>query len=623
MVAEGGGGMGTGQALVFLSAAVVAVPTAKRLGLGSVLGYLLAGVAIGPAALNLLSQDPEAVMHAAEFGVVMMLFLIGLELKPSLLWCMRRSILGLGGVQVLASTAAIAGVALACGVDANAAIAIGLMLALSSTAIVLQTQDERGIKDTPVGKASFSVLLFQDIAVIPILAIYPLLGLANMGADDDSWLAGQEWYGQFGIVVGVIAGIVLLGRFVFQPLFRMIAREHLREVFIAAALLLVIGAAAVMERCGLSPALGTFLAGVVLADSEFRHEIESNLEPFKGLLLGLFFLAVGASIDLSALAEQPLLMLGLVAGLLAVKAAVLFGLGLAFRMTRADRLSFTLALCSGGEFAFVLANFGNGVGVFDPELSELLVATVTLSMFIAPLLFLVDERFVRTCPVSAAAAEGLDQDQPKTKGRVVVAGFSALGRKVTRFLRAEGIDVVVLDLDPDRVQILRRFGLEVYFGDASRQDLLESAGASEAKLFVLAIGKEERSLKVLDTVRRNFPDLPVLARARNLSHAHSLLRAGANEVTFEAGESSLAMGKEALRRLGWRKHTAHRAALRFRNHDQETMASVIETWEDREAAAALFQVRNASLADVLDRDRTTWVEDVDHGWDVPPADVRD
>lgn len=615
--------MGTGQALVFLSAAVVAVPIAKRLGLGSVLGYLLAGVAIGPAAMNLLSEDPEAVMHAAEFGVVMMLFLIGLELKPSLLWRMRRSILGLGGVQVLLSTAAIAGVALAFGVETNAAIAVGLMLALSSTAIVLQTQDERGVKDTPVGKASFSVLLFQDIAVIPILAIYPLLGHANMGADDASWLAGQEWYGQVGIVVGVIAGIVLLGRFVFQPLFRFIAREHLREVFIAAALLLVIGAAALMERCGLSPALGTFLAGVVLADSEFRHEIESNLEPFKGLLLGLFFLAVGASIDLAALVERPLLMAGLVLLLLGVKAAVLFVLGLASRMAHKDRLSFTLALCSGGEFAFVLANFGNGVGVFDPELSELLVATVTLSMFIAPLLFLIDERFVQDCPESENAADGLEHEQPKTKGRVVVAGFSAFGRTVTRFLRAEGIDVVVLDLDPDRVQILRSFGLEVYFGDASRQDLLEAAGASEAKLFVLAVGKEERSLKVLDTVRRNFPDLPVLARARNLSHAHALLRAGATEITFEASESGLAMGKEALRRLGWRRHTAHRAGLRFRNHDKDTIASVIDSWEDREAAAALFQVRNASLADVLNRDRTTWVEDVDHGWDVPPADVRD
>ncbi|MHC4376859.1 MAG: monovalent cation:proton antiporter-2 (CPA2) family protein [Planctomycetota bacterium] len=610
--------MGTGQALVFLSAAVVAVPVAKRLGLGSVLGYLLAGVAIGPAAMNLLSEDPEAVMHAAEFGVVMMLFLIGLELKPSLLWRMRRSILGLGGVQVVASTAAIAGVALAFGVETNAAIAVGLMLALSSTAIVLQTQDERGVKDTPVGKASFSVLLFQDIAVIPILAIYPLLGHASMGADDDSWLAGQEWYG--GIVVGVIAGIVLLGRFVFQPLFRFIAREHLREVFIAAALLLVIGAAALMERCGLSPALGTFLAGVVLADSEFRHEIESNLEPFKGLLLGLPFLAVGASIDLAAIVERPLLMAGLVLLLLGVKAAVLFVLGLTSRMARNDRLSFTLALCSGGEFAFVLANFGNGVGVFDPELSELMVATVTLSMFVAPLLFLIDERFVQTCAESEEG--GPEQEMPTTRGKIVVAGFSGFGRTVTRFLRAEGVDVVVLDLDPDRVQILRRFGLEVYFGDACRQDLLEAAGAGDAKMFIIAIGKEERSLAVLDTVRRNFPNLPVLARARNLSHAHALLKAGAAEVTFEAGESSMAMGKEVLQRLGWRKHTAHRAALRFRNHDRETIASVIETWDDREAAAALFQVRNASLADLLNRDRATWIDDVDHGWDVPPADVR-
>ncbi|HEU4363908.1 MAG TPA: monovalent cation:proton antiporter-2 (CPA2) family protein [Candidatus Krumholzibacteria bacterium] len=609
------------QAFVYLAAAVVSVPIAKRLGLGAVLGYLLAGTAIGPFGLGFIGAEGQDMMHVAEFGVVMMLFVIGLELEPLRLWRLRAPILGMGGLQVLVTTVAVAGIAMALGVRVPAAFAIGMTLSLSSTAIVLQTLTEKDLLKPAGGQASIAVLLFQDIAVIPMLAVFPLL--ASRAPDDAhaggahapaTWITGLPAWAQTLAVLGAVAVVVLAGRFLVRPAFRAIARVRLREVFTAASLLLVVGAALLMARVGLSPALGAFLAGVMLATSEYRHELESDIEPFKGLLLGLFFIAVGASVDFNLIASQPLVIAGLVAAIIALKFGVLFALARGFRMSLDQSLLFAFALPQVGEFAFVLFSFAHQEGVLDAATTGPLVAAVALSMAITPLLLIVNERFIMprfgTQERAGRAADEIDREGP-----VLIAGFGSFGSTVGRLLRANGVPTVVLDIDSDRVELLRKLGLKVYYGDASRPDLLRAAGAERARLLVLALDSPDRTLELIHTVRKHFPTLTIYARAFDWEDAHELIAAGVTHVYRQSLDTSLRMGTDVLRQMGFRAYQAQRAAHKFMLHDERSMVELTERRGDRasyinEARERIEDLEGRMLADLEHTDL-----DRDEGWD--------
>jgi len=575
------------QAFVYLAAAVVSVPIAKRLGLGSVLGYLIAGIAIGPFALDLVGEKSQDVMHFAEFGVVMMLFLVGLELEPSLLWRMRAPILGLGGLQVGVTAAVITLCGIGLGLAWPSALAIGLTLALSSTAIVLQTLNEKGLMQTRAGQSSFSVLLFQDIAVIPILAIFPLLavrGASHAAAPHEAttWVDGLPGWAQTLAVLGAVAAIVLAGRFLLVPAFRILARTRLREIFTAASLLLVIGIALLMSRVGLSPALGTFLAGVVLANSEYRHELETDIEPFKGLLLGLFFIAVGAAIDFNLIVGDPARIAGLVGALVVVKLIVLLTLGKLFKLSLDQNLLFGFALAQGGEFAFVLFSFASQHGVLGQELVAQLVAVVAVSMAIAPLLMLVNEKLIQprfgTRKATEREADEIDEENP-----VIIAGFGRFGHIVGRLLLANGVGTTVLDVDSDQIDLLRKLGLKVFYGDASRAELLRAAGAERARVLVVAVDRKEKALEIVHTALKHFPQLRILSRAAGRFHAYDLLDTGVEHVYRETLDTSLRVGVDALCMLGFRRYQALRAARKFRRHDEATVPELAEIRKDRRA----------------------------------------
>lgn len=608
------------QAVIYLAAGVLCVPIAKRLGLGSVLGYLIAGVLIGPHVLNWVGGGSH-VMHFAEFGVVMMLFLVGLELRPALLWELRRPIFGLGGMQVVGTAAVVALLAVVLGLDLRVAVAVGLIAAMSSTAIVLQSLAEKGLLKTHGGQASFSVLLFQDLAVIPILAVFPLLAAGGGEASSSGAHGGaveaaaRPGWLQALFSFGAVALIVLFGRFVVRPAFRFLAETRLREVFTAFALLLVVAIAALMQSVDLSPALGTFLAGVVLADSEYRHELESDIDPFKGLLLGLFFISVGAQIDFSLLVERPLLIAGLLVGVIALKWGTMYGFARIFGLDKSGQWLTAFGLAQVGEFAFVLISFGEQNQVFGAQVSRPLVAVVALSMLATPGLFMVLERWV--LPRLAAAAPKRAHDEISHDGAaVVMAGFGRVGQVVGRMVRMAGYPVTVLDLDPAIVDMLRRLGQRVYYGDASRLDLLYAAGCANAKLFVLAIDEPEKSVEVAELVRRHFPGLPILARARNRQHYYRLRKMGITQIFRETLGSSLELGQGALRHLGVRAHTAHRIAQRWRAHDEAALDDMLQfVGQDQkvwlsEAKKALENFEKAMADELSGKTR-----DKDGGWD--------
>jgi glutathione-regulated potassium-efflux system ancillary protein KefC len=586
------------QAFIYLLAAIVTVPLVKRLGFGSVLGYLAAGVVIGPSVLRLVGGGGD-VMHFAEFGVVMMLFLIGLELRPALLWRWRGPILGLGGLQVAGTAIVLGTVALIAGFAWQSALAIGLILSMSSTAIAMQSLGEKGLLKTPGGEASFAVLLFQDIAVIPILAAMPLLAshARTVTSRSDSTIAGLAAWQQALLVLAAVAALVVAGRFLLRPFLRYIAGTRLREMFTATALFLVVGIALGMQWLGLSPALGTFLAGVVLAESEYRVQLEADIEPFKGLLLGLFFISVGASIDFSLTAREPAAIAVAVAGLLLLKFAVLFALGRRFRLKAGDNFLFSFALAQGGEFAFLLFSFATQQAVLTTETGKLLTAAVALSMAAAPILLAINEKFVQPRfqrPGPARKADEIDEhDNP-----VILAGFGRFGHIVGRLLRANGFGTTVLDHDADQVDTLRRFGLKSYYGDASRLDLLEAAGAERARLFVLAIEDEAKSLQIIKLVQRHFPRLRILARATSRQHAYELLRLGVTEVYRETLGSALDLSVDALRALGTPEDRARRIAEIFRQHDEASVREMAALEPDTEAYASTARqhVRNLERA---------------------------
>lgn len=607
------------QAVVYLAAGVVFVPLAKRLGLGSVLGYLLAGIAIGPSVLGFVGQEGQDILHFAEFGVVIMLFLVGLELEPELLWKLRTPILGLGGLQVVGTALALGGLALLAGVPWQPALAVGMILAMSSTAIVLQTLNEKGLLPTPAGQSTFSVLLFQDIAVIPILALLPLLAtypLAPGGeAGHDSLFADFPTWLRALAVMGAVLAVVVLGRFGMRPVFRIIARTGMREVFIATALLLVVGVALLMETVGLSPALGAFVAGVVLANSEYKHELESDIDPFKGLLLGLFFISVGASIDFGLILENPWMIVGLVVAILLTKAGVLWTLGKRFGLGTDQNLTFALGLSQVGEFAFVLLSFALQNGILHPETVGLLTAAVAITMALTPLLFLLTERVllprIGTPSKPTQAADAIEEKNP-----VIVAGFGRFGNIVGRFLRANNIGTTVLDFDSDRVDILRKVGIKVYYGDASRYDLLRSAGAQDARLLVVALETAEKSLELVETARKHFPHLQVLVRADDRDDAYELMDAGVEHVYRETLDSSLRVGVDAMRLLGHRAYQAERSARFFRRYDEQALTELAAVRHDRREYFSTARRRIRELEQLIGSDVTNrWLNDIEEGWD--------
>jgi monovalent cation:proton antiporter-2 (CPA2) family protein len=610
------------QAFVYLMAAVISVPIAKRLGLGSVLGYLLAGAAIGPFGLELVGEEGQDVMHFAEFGVVMMLFLVGLELQPALLWRLRGPILGLGGLQVSATALLGTGVGVGLGLDWKMALACGLTLSLSSTAIVLQSLNEKGLMKTQGGQGCFAVLLFQDIAVIPMLALMPLLAFAAPAAVEAHGIDALPAWQRTLAVFALIGAIVVGGKLLIRPAFRFIASTGLREVFTAAALLLVIGIALAMQTVGLSPALGTFLAGVVLADSEYRHELESDIEPFKGLLLGLFFIAVGASIDFALVAGMPATVASLVAILIGVKFVVLHILGRVFRLPTSQNFLFSFSLAQGGEFCFVLFSFAAQNSVLPPEVCDPLVAVVALSMAFTPLLMIINDRLVQprfATPKTQRQADAIDEENP-----VIVAGFGRFGNVVGRLLKANGIGTTVLDLDPEQIDTLRRFGLKVFYGDAGRMDLLHAAGIEQAKVFVLAIDEPEKANEIATAIKKHHPHLKILARTDSLQHAYEMMHIGADQVFRETFDTAVSLGVETLRQLGFRSFQAHRAGRTFKAHERQSMHQLFDLWDkDNEDYMEAARERAGQLDSLMQNDERDLGHATDHAWEAAAPEDND
>jgi monovalent cation:proton antiporter-2 (CPA2) family protein len=608
------------QAFIYLVAAVVSVPIAKRLGLGSVLGYLIAGVLIGPHVLRLVGNNGNDVRHVAEFGVVLMLFLVGLELRPNLLWKLRGPIMGAGGLQLVATTIVFAGLATLVGLPLGVCVAIGLIFSASSTAIALQSLTERGQLPTSGGQTSFAVLLFQDLSVIPILAVLPLLasGVTASGANPSAsnpWLKAIE-------IIAVVSSIVLGGRFLVRPIFRFIALTRLHEIFNAAALLLVVGIALAMKQVGLSPALGTFLAGVVLAESEYRHELESDIEPFKGLLLGLFFISVGASIDLPLIRSQPMLIALLVSGLLLAKFVVLFLIGRAVRLENSQNFTFSFALAQGGEFAFVLVSFAVQSQVFGQELGNLLVATVALSMVAAPFLFTLNDRLVQ--PRFSSRLQARHADEIDEKGNpVIIAGVGRFGAVVSRLLNAQRIGTTVLDIDAEQIDLIRRLGFKVFYGDATRLELLRSAGAEHAKLLIIAIDDVDKSVQLAETVKQQFPNLTMLVRAKDREHAYKLINLGVKYIFRETLDTSLDLSVQALRLLGFGAYRAHRAARTFKTYDEESvrLLAAFATADEKDFLGELRR-RVRFLDDLFEAERSGQPFASDTGWDPPGVNVQ-
>lgn len=603
-------------AMIYLAAAVVCVPVAKKLGLGSVLGYLLAGIFIGPNVMGFIGAEGQDIMHFSEFGVVMMLFLIGIELEPALLWKMRAPIIGLGGMQVLATTAVITLGAWWIGLPLRAALALGMILSLSSTAIVLQSLKEKGLMGSAAGQSSFSVLLFQDIAVIPMLAIFPLLAPAGTGTESGSHTLRESLPGwaQTLMVIGAVSIIVLAGRFLVKPLMRVVARSRVRELFTTSALLLVVGISVLMTIVGLSPALGAFLGGVVLANSEYRHELESDIEPFKGLLLGLFFMAVGASIDFKLVLASPLTMLGLVLVLMTVKALLLFGLGKIFRLSTDQNLLFALSLSQVGEFAFVLLSFTRQTHILPDASISMMTAAVALSMAFTPLVIMIYEKLLQP-RFTITEDSPREADEIVVKNPVILAGFGKSGNVVGRFLLANGVRTTILDLDSDRIELLHKLGIQAYYGDASRYDLLHAAGAAEAKLIIIATDTIEQTVEVVKMVRKHFPNLQMLVKAETIPDTFDLMELGVLHIYRESLDTSLRMGADALRMLGYRAYNAQRSAATFRRHDEKSLKELSALRDDKKTYLNTFKERIEEIAKLINTDITKpWNNEV-LSWD--------
>lgn len=581
------------QVAVFLAAAAIAAPLGRIFRMGAVLGYLAAGIIIGPYILGPLYKldSVESILHFGEFGVVMLLFVIGLELRPVRLWSMRSAIFGLGSAQLVATSLVLAAIGLVLGLGLGQALFIGLALSLSSTAFALQILDEKGEINTRHGRLAFSVLLFQDLAAIPLIALVPLF--ASGSAEEP---AMNLKAGIFAIVT--IAGVIVVGRLLLNRLYRLVAATGVREAMTASALLTVVGVALIMEAAGLSAALGSFIAGALLADSEYRHQIEADIGPFEGLLLAVFFIAIGMSIDLSVVASEPLQLIAIVIGLVAIKAVILFALGRWWGLTSEPARRFGLVISQGGEFAFVLFAAGVSEHVIGQPLANLLTLAVTLSMAATPLLLLIDESVFRRAepaPPDYETPEGGDQ-------HVIVAGFGRFGQIVARVLRARRIPFTALDSSVAQVDFVRRFGAQIYYGDAGRLDILRAAQADKARAFVLAIDNVEASLRVAEMVRQHFPDLPIYARARDRIHVHKLLDLGVTIIERETFLSALELTRRLLRGLGLSEAETKRLLQTFKRQDEKRLYDDYTYYTDLEKVRANALTAAVELEELFARD---------------------
>ena len=595
------------DALIYLAAAVICVPLAKRFGLGAVLGYLIAGALIGPWGLRLV-WDVDSALHLSEFGVVLMLFVIGLELEPKRLMSMRKSVFGGGALQLGICGAALAGGALAFGLGWKAALVIGAALALSSTAIAVATMSERNFLPTPTGQAGFAILLFQDIAAIPLLAIVPLLGAQGVAHADPGWMNALKAF-------SAIAAVIVIGLYLTRPLLRIVAATDLREVFTAFALLLVIGISQVMQLAGLSMGLGAFLAGVLLASSEYRHALETDIEPFKGLLLGLFFISVGMTIDFGLLGSRPGLVVALLLGLLIAKLLTLWAVARVIGISSTQRWLFAILLSQGGEFAFVVLGASRVAGLLTREWEALLTMAVALSMATTPLLLILHDWWMARIE---CAKGGKQDDADVIEGQdapVIIAGFGRFGQIVGRLLMANGIRTVVLDHDPDQIELLRKFGSKVFYGDATRLDLLHAAGAGKAKLLVNAIDDVEDNLKLVDLVRLHFPQLKIVARARNVTHYVELRKRGIEIVERETFESALRAGRHALEAMGFDRFRARDMANIFRRHNIRITEAMIAHFDDDDRLVSASKAGRDELEQQFAKDRQQFEkEHSSKGW---------
>ena len=607
------------QATVYMGAAILCVPLARKLGMGSVLGYLMAGILIGPFLLGFIGEEGEDIMHFAEFGVVMMLFLVGLELEPEKLWKLRKSILGMGMTQVLATTLLVASLSMALGMHWQGSLAIGMSFAMSSTAIVLQSLKEKNLMGSASGQNSFSILLFQDIAVIPILALLPLLAFAvpetSEGAHSASLFDWMPGWMQGLAILGTIVTVVVIGRFLVPPLLRLVAKSHIRELFTAAALLIVVAIAFLMGLAGLSPALGTFLAGVILANSSFKHELESDLEPFKGLLLGLFFMAVGASINFHLIAEFPATVFGLTIGIIVVKAMILFLIGKFFRMSSDQNSIMAIGLAQVGEFAFVILSFIGQLNILSTQETGLMMAVTAISMALTPVFMLINEKFILPAFGTLEATDEKTADDIDVKHKIIIAGFSHFGSTLGRFLRANGVQATILDHDSDRVDLLRRMGFKVFYGDATRHDLLESAGAAEASILISAIDSPETNLRLVETVQKHFPNLELMIRAKNRFDAYQLMNLNIKKPYREHLDTSVKMGVDVLRKLGFRAYTLQRAAQQFINYDETAMEELYQLMHDQNLYISASRKQIEMQEALLKNDFRQKPELSDHAWD--------
>lgn len=596
------------EAITFLAAAIMCVPIAKRLGLSSVLGYLLAGILIGPYVFGVIGEEGESIMHFAEFGVVMMLFLVGLEIEPKDFWNMRKTILGMGGAQVFGTMLLTFLVLYALGVSWVVAIVAGMAISLSSTAIVLQSLKEKNLLNTTYGTSSFSILLFQDIIVIFMLGALPLI--CSCGED-----AYAEGHGtatnildtmplglQTVAIILSMLSIVLGGRYVFIPILRVVASTGVRELLVAAALFIVFGLAFLMEFVGLSPALGAFLGGVVLATSEYKHELESTLDPFKGLLLGLFFMSVGASINFLVISNNPLKILGLVIGVIIIKAIVLYIVGSIFKLKTDQKLLLTVGLAQIGEFAFVLLSFAFSLHMIDNLQLDILLVVTALTMALAPILGMINERLILP-RVGTKESESKPSDTINKLHKIILLGFGHFGSPIGRFLMANGVDVTIIDQDSNRVDLLRKLGFEVFYGDTSRMDLLESAGIAKADILISAIDNPEATLSLVKKVKKHYPDIKLMIRAKNRIAAYDLINQGVESIYRESIDTSLRLASDVLLHMGYDKTTIDSQAEKFFKIDEESLHRLAKRTGNEEEYIFKVKEEIAQQEKILNEDK--------------------
>jgi monovalent cation:proton antiporter-2 (CPA2) family protein len=573
------------QTLVFIGSAIVLVPIFKYLGFGSVLGYLIAGIVVGPYGLKFIG-DAESVMHFAEIGVVLLLFMIGLEIQPFKLWSMRKHLLGLGGLQVGITTFVFTMIGQWMGLEIFPAAVIGFSLSLSSTAFAMQTLIERNQFNTEFGRSSFSILLMQDLVAIPALAIIPTLAAVST-TESSSW---PKVIGFFAI----LTALVLASRYLMRPVFRILAGTHTREIFTAATLFIVLGVAVLMQKIGLSAALGTFIAGVLLAESEYRHEIETNLDPFKSLLMGLFFISVGMSVSLDLIFQKPILILGMAIGYLLIKTIIIYGVGRLFKHNHENSKLTALNIAQGGEFAFVIFGMIATFQLATPELMAMLTAVITLSMALNPFISMLNEKITSNKQTEVSYDQIADESP-----QVIIAGFGRFGQMFGRVMRAQGIGFVAIDHDSGQIELLRKFGSKVYYGDASRADLLEAAGAAKAKYFILAVDGVEESMQVVKTVKEHFPNLKIFARARNRGHVFDLMDEGITHIKRETVDSSVYFVEELLVEMGFEPKKAKNVIERFKEHDELMMLEQYKVRHDDKSLVSVSKQGVAQLAQVL------------------------